>query len=168
MYSKGDYVIYRCKDVCKVTDIGQLHASTAERDCVYYYLRPLSYEGLIYVPVDDEAGLRPLISRDKARNLLGTLSEMSVPVSHARDKRSLEEHYKALLRPNDCTALARTVKSIYSKNHEGARQHLSAFEEQILRQTELTLCEELAIALGESEDKVRTQLRHALETGKSA
>ena len=58
-----------------------------------------------------------------------------------------------MLRPNDCTALARTVKSIYSKNHEGARQHLSAFEEQILRQTELTLCEELAIALGESEDK---------------
>ena len=27
MYSKGDYVIYRCKDVCKVTDIGLLHAS---------------------------------------------------------------------------------------------------------------------------------------------
>lgn len=168
MYSIGDYVIYRCRDVCKVMDVAQLRAATAERDCVYYYLRPLDCEGMIYVPVADEAGLRPPISRAQARDLLSALGDMPVPVSNARDKRALEAHYRELLRSNDCAALARTVKSIYSKNHGGERHRLSTLEEQILRRTELTLCEELAIALGASEDDVRAQLRHALQADASA
>lgn len=123
---------------------------------------------MIYVPVAEQTGLRPLIGGDEARRLLGALGELAAPVSHARDRRALEQHYQELMRPGTCAALARTLKSLYAKHLDAAHRRLSAPEEQLMRQTELTLCEELALALGRSEADVRAQLRRALGAERTA
>ena len=159
MYNIGDYVIYKRDGVCRIEGISHLAMAAAEK-CLYYHLRPVKYEGRIYVPVDQDGGLRPLIGSGEARALLDSLAALPAPVSRARDKKSLQEHYDALLSGNTCDALARTVKSIYAKHmtDSGTLGRLSSMEEQILRRSEQALCEELALALGLSEESVRARI----------
>ena len=52
------------------------------------------------------------------------------------------------------------MKSIYAKHltDSGTLGRLSSMEEQILRRSEQALCEELALALGLSEESVRARI----------
>ena len=85
MYNIGDYVIYKRDGVCRIEGISHLAMAAAEK-CLYYHLRPVKYEGRIYVPVNQDGGLRPLIGSGEARALLDSLAALPAPVSRARQE----------------------------------------------------------------------------------
>lgn len=163
MYNIGDYVIYKRDGVCRVTDIARLSISSAEKGCLYYHLKPEKYDGKIYIPVNEDTGIRPMITRANAQQLLDSLDSIPARVCRTRDKKALQEHYDELLRPNTCEAMMQTMKSIYAKHATASGLgRLNSFEEQVLKRAEQALCEELSLALDMPENAVRKTLASRL------
>ena len=66
MFQVGEKIIYGENGVCTVESIGPLEISGAQKDRLYYNLRPLTGSGNYYTPVDSAAFMRPVMSREEA------------------------------------------------------------------------------------------------------
>ena len=67
MLSRGDAVVYKCRGMYKVEDIGTLDFSFADRKKKYYTLQSMEdSRDRAYVPTDDESNIRRPVSREDA------------------------------------------------------------------------------------------------------
>ena len=67
MFQKDQWIVYGSTGVCRVAQIGPLkELSGADPDTLYYTLEPLCGTDIIYVPVDTQAFMRPVITRQQA------------------------------------------------------------------------------------------------------
>lgn len=162
----GDCVVYNEDGVCRVENIGTLNMAAADKGQMYYTLRPLSGDGRIYVPVDTALPLRAVISREEAMDLIRRLPEIAPEISRMSSKRVLEEHYRAMMKPHTPEALAKTVRSVYAKRHEGEKlRPLSSTDEYYRKRAEGLLHQELAVALDIPLGNVETFITNTIEAG---
>ena len=71
MFQKDQWIVYGSTGVCRVAQIGPLkELSGADPDTLYYTLEPLCGTDIIYVPVDTQAFMRPVITRQQALDLI--------------------------------------------------------------------------------------------------
>ena len=67
MFQLGDLVVYHTTGVCRVEAVTTPNMSGADRNKLYYQLKPLQQDGVIYCPVDNpKVRIRPVISREEA------------------------------------------------------------------------------------------------------
>jgi len=152
--------------VCRVESIG---APPFEKDAgrPYYKLRAqFSSSGeLLYIPVDAEGSMRPLIGRGEASGCLDRLPRLEAKAFHARRPADLTSHYQQLLgtcRLEDCLVL---LKELHCKQKELAARSrkLGQVDVRYQKLAERLVCEELAAALDTTPDSARKRLYAAME-----
>ena len=80
MYNIGDYIIYGNSGVCKVITISKapIEGLNPERD--YYTLQPIFDSVMIYVPIDTEVFMRPLMTVLEVEDLLRKIPDIKVSI----------------------------------------------------------------------------------------
>ena len=102
MFQKGELIIYGSKGVCEVTDISTITISGADRDKLYYILRPVhDKDGRIFTPVDGQKTvMRRILNREEAMELIESIP--SVGHLWVADERLREMNYKQAVNSCDC------------------------------------------------------------------
>lgn len=146
MYSVGDTIIYGENGVCTVEDIGPLPLSGGPKDRVYYSLRPLVGSGTYYSPVDSNAYMRPVMSRDEAEALIDAIPGIEPAICLDNRFNHVDAFYKELFRQHSCEALVSIVKGLRCRMAE--RKTKSSRAEATMKRAKDMLHGELSIALG--------------------
>lgn len=162
MFSPGDYVIYGDSGLCRIEQVAVPDFDTFEKDKPYYFLRSEADGSRIYTPIDTHQPLRAPITQAEAEALLSQLPAMQPCPPSAHDRKSVLQHYRQLMQPHTCQALACTVKSILTQHH-GMLSRVPSAEQEILKKAEQQLISELSTALHLSCSEAQSQLRRAIQ-----
>ncbi len=156
MFSKGEYIIYGTKGVCKVMDITTIQREGIPGNRLYYLLMPINSRGSkVFTPVDnDKIVMRSLISREEAEKLIDEMpqiEELSVPSEKLR-----EQSYKDCMRTADCRDYVRILKTLYHRKQTRLAhgKKSTSTDERYMKQAEDALCSELSIQLEIPREKV--------------
>ena len=93
MLSRGDAVVYKCRGVYKVEEVGKLNFSFVDGKKDYYTLQSIDNQrDKAYVPIDDDKNIRRQVSEQKSKELLDKLTE--VDVLNVKNEKYREQEYK--------------------------------------------------------------------------
>lgn len=169
MYDIGTLVLYDRRGVCRVENVGPAPIREARGD--YYRLRALfSGSGeVIYAPVE-RAPMRPLLDGAEAEAQLERFAGLELAAAPKGKLADLSAHYHSLLasrRVEDCLLL---IKELYLRQRELARQNKrpGQADVQYLKLAEKLICEEFAVALETTPEKVLERLRENRRRGATA
>ncbi len=156
MFAVGELIFYGNEGVCRVEAIGVPPLPGVPGGREYYTLCPLYREEKIYIPVDTQVFMRPVISREEALALIARIPCLTAQVCEERNPRLRSEQYRASLRTHDCDDLVRLIKSVHGKQRAASQRgkKLGQAEEQFGKRAEELLHGELAVALGIEKDAV--------------
>lgn len=157
MYHVGDLICYGDKGVCRVADIAEQDFSGTIKGKLYYTLRPLDQDGIIYTPVDNEkVFMRPVISKEEAEKLIDMIPSIQAEPYHSKVINQLAEHYNASIKTHDCVDLIELTMSLYAKKQEvkELKRKFGVVDERFMKRAEELLFSELAVALDIPKDKV--------------
>jgi len=165
MYSKGDLIIYSGEGVCRVENVGPIDLSGANKSKLYYTLQPVYREGKIFIPVDTNVFMRPVISHEEADALIRRIPEIQGEVYENRNLRMLNEHYQTLLQSHDCEDMLQLIKAVYTKQKENLAmgKKPGLVDERYMKRAEDILYGELAVALDIPKDSVLDYITNILE-----
>ena len=93
MFAVNDHIVYGNHGVCKVENIGTVALAMADKNKLYYTLRPVyKNEAVVYAPVENpKSVIRPVLTKEDAdklieeipslekMNALGELKTIAVP-----------------------------------------------------------------------------------------
>ena len=161
MYQVGELVVYGAEGVCRVAAIGPLEMRGAQKGTDYYTLTPLYGAGKIFIPVDTNVSIRPVMTREEAEELIDRIPEIPEEIYENNNLRLLNEHYQALLKSYDCVDLVRLIRAIYAKGRRGRR--LGQVDERTFKKAEEMLHGELAAALDIPPDQVKDYICRRVE-----
>lgn len=166
MYNVGDLVLYGSTGVCKIMEIAQRKRADTDEAALYYRLKPLYQECVIYAPVDsDKIFIRPIISREEADGLIDSIPNIEVEMYHNPVVNELTRHYDESLKTFDCANLVELTMSIYAKKRyaESQKRKFGTVDEKFMRKAEDLLFGELAAALNIPRDSVQDYISERLE-----
>lgn len=157
MLQPGDMVVYGTTGVCRVEEITCPNMRGVDRNRLYYLLKPLFQDGVIYSPVENgKVSIRPVISAEEAEALIDLIPSMRTEACHAPTLQALAQHYQTSVRSHDCRDLMELMMSIYTKRRqaEAQKKRLGMVDEKYMKQAERLLHGELSVALGIPFDEV--------------
>lgn len=154
MFHKNDKVVYANYGACTVseTDVS-MTCGGAERN--YYVLLPMRKRGgTVYVPVDHEELMRPVMERTEAMALIKHYDDIEPDTFTDNNSRTVEEHFKRMLRRCDCATALCVAKTMQLRIAEQEnRRHLpSSLYTRLLDQAEHQAASELSAALETTEE----------------
>ena len=146
MYQAGEFIVYGTSNVCRVESIGKPPFEDEEgKD--YYTLVPVTGAETIYVPTDSPVFMRPVISREKAEELIDSIPNIEEDTFTCHSVRMANEHYQETLKTHDCEALVQLIKTVYAKARRHGRR-VSQVDQRYRKRAEELLHSELSVALG--------------------
>ncbi len=156
MFQTGAFIVYGNIGVCKVTGIAAPDFPDVDKSQLYYTLKPLYQNGMIYTPVNTKVFMRPIITAGEAQRLIDMIPSIRVEAYHSRFFRELAEHYEASLKNHDCADLIELTMSIHAKKQavEQQKRKFGYVDERYMKRAEELLFGELAAALGIPKDEV--------------
>ena len=165
MYQVGDLIIYSGEGVCRVEEIGTPKISGVDPQRVYYTLSPVYREGKIFIPVDTEVFMRPILTREEALELIRAIPGIQANACVERNLRTLTEFYQSLLHSHTCEDLIHLIKSAYEKQQNvlAKGKKPGQVDERFMKRAEDILHGELAIALGIPKEEVPDYIRRSVE-----
>jgi len=167
MYQIGELIVYGSEGVCRVMEIGPLGLDGADRERLYYTLAPLYRDGKVFIPVDTNVFMRPILSRSEAEKLVASIPDIEAEVCKERNPRLLGEYYQDMMRSHSCDSMVRLIKTAYRKTQ--ARRARGGkpgqVDERYLKWAEDLLYGELAAALGMDRGQVRAYIFQVAEAG---
>lgn len=167
MYKIGDYIIYENTGVCKVDNIAPYNEQNPDYNKLYYTLQPVYEAGTIYVPVESNAYMRPIINKETVDNLITKIPEIKETDNFFNYKRNrLVEYYKSLLKSHNCEDLIQLLREIYQKNDLASKsgKKLGQTDLKYMKYAENILYGEFSIALGITKDEVHNYISSKLES----
>lgn len=167
MFQEGDYIVYRNTGVCRVEKIGIPDGFPADvQEVLYYFLAPVRDSSIIYIPVNSQVFMRPVISKEEAQRLIASIPSIEEQPDYSKDHKTLSDHYKMMLQSHDCGTLLQLIKNIYRKKQELEEKGKSSGKAALayLKQAEQLLHEELSIALGIPFEDIPSYIRTQLES----
>ena len=166
MFGIGDIVVYANSGVCEVKDIATPRSRAIEKGVLYYFLKPLYSEGIIYCPVDNpKVFIRPVISKQEAQRLIDMIPTISAEAYHNRSTQLLSEHYGEAINSHNCVDLIELVMSIYQKKQALSEQKrkLGQVDERFMKRAQELLYGELAVALEIDKSEVESYIAACVE-----
>lgn len=161
MFQTGDLVVYGGEGVCRVEEIGAPNIRGADKNKLYYTLRPMSRSGQVMTPVDTKVLMRPIMTRQEADSLIARLHELEPEQPENTSMRGVREHYHNVVMSYDCERMAGMIKGICRKRR-WAIDHgkkVSQMDERFLKRAEDQLYGELGAALEMAKDAVADHIR---------
>ena len=150
MYQIDDYIIYGSTGVCKIEDICVPDfAKELGIDKLYYKISPVYKTETIFIPVDTNNYMRPVITKQEAEELISKMPEISKATIDNTDHRMLAEKYKLTIKTHECEELIRLIKTVYYRSQDMINQGKKPGQTDIqyMKQAEELLYGELSIAL---------------------
>ena len=149
MLETNTFVVYGANGICRVDGIREEAFNGKKQE--YFVLKPINSEGAtIYVPTDSEVltgKMKKLLRADEVEILIRNMpNEETIWID---DDRLCNEAYRAILSKGDRTELVRLTKTLYRRKKElsAKGKRLRSTDEQIMRQAESLLFNELAMVL---------------------
>jgi RNA polymerase-interacting CarD/CdnL/TRCF family regulator len=161
MFAVGDKVVYANYGVCIVKKNDE-HMTMGGTERVYYVLDSTRNRGgTVYVPIDQEDHLRPVMTRDQAIETVRTADEIQEDPFKDSNSRTVEDHFRGLLHQNDMSLALCVAKTMRSRIHEQEeKRHIpSSMYTRLFDQATRQINSELAAALDMDEDEVESYLR---------
>lgn len=150
MFEENSLIMYGSTGVCRVESVAPLEgARGAEKKRLYYKLAPVYGAGTIYVPVDTNIYMRPILTRQEAMDLIHRIPGINGDIGNSNDWHAMAASYQESLQSHDCEELVHLIKSIYQKSQaasEGKKRPYKVDQEYRKRAEDL-LHSELAAAL---------------------
>lgn len=113
MFQENDVVMYEATGVCRVQKIGYPDF-IKEQKRQYYFLKPLhSACDNIFVPVDNGAKMRKILTKEQAAKLVEEIPGMEA--TWIEDDSNRETVYKEAVQSFDCRELLKIIKCLYLK-----------------------------------------------------
>ena len=84
MFQTGAFIVYGNIGVCKVTGIAAPDFPDVDKSQLYYTLKPLYQNGMIYTPVNTKVFMRPIITAGEAQRLIDMIPSIRVEAYHSR------------------------------------------------------------------------------------
>ncbi|MEW9078314.1 CarD family transcriptional regulator [Terrisporobacter glycolicus] len=149
MFSKNDYVIYGSMSVCKILDIVEEENIYIGRKS-YYVIQPVYSDKntIIKVPTDNKKVLmRHLLSEKEVLSIIKSIPNLDV--LKIENDRQRSEHFKSVIKNNECEELAQLVKSIALIEQEklSIGKKISKTDEDFKKTAEKLIDEEFATVL---------------------
>lgn len=156
MYSVNDMVVYGNNGVCKIVDITATGFNSAQKELLYYVLKPALQNCVIYAPTDTKVFMRPVLSAQEVEQLINSIPEVQIDTNLGSNKQQLEEYYRTVVKTHDCAKFIKLVMSLYhKKNAEEPNTKSGIPYERIMKQVEELIYNEFSVALGISVDEVQ-------------
>lgn len=155
MFQENDYVMYGSVGVCQVEKVDCPEFAQKEKK-QYYFLKPLySVCDSIFVPVDNGAKMRKILTRQEANELIAQMPQMDADWVDGT-----EEKYKQAIQSFDCYELAKMTKCLYQKINERKKEGKKPLQadEKYINMAEEYLFGELSVALGIPMETVGTYI----------
>ena len=124
---------------------GPQEISGANKDRLYYQLRPLVGSGNYFTPVDSVAFMRPVMSRAEAEALIDAMPGIEPAICNDTRFNHVDAFYKELFRQHSCEALVSIVKGLRQRMTE--RKTKSSRAEATMKRAKDILHGELSVAL---------------------
>lgn len=164
MYKVGQYVVHPGQGVCKVEAIEDEPQAT-------YMLMPVGgrHPMRISFPVASEARLRPVIGRRQAEQIIGEYTELPLEELSSRSNALEEERFKTELRRGSCRDAVRIAKTFRTRIEQvkASNKRPPVAYERIFKQASERSLQELAVAMGVSEDDVVQLLKASEEDARN-
>lgn len=164
MYKVGQYVVHPGQGVCKVEAIEDDPQAT-------YMLMPVGgrHPMRISFPVASEGRLRPVIGRKQAEQIIGEYTELPLEELSTRSNALEEERFKTELRRGSCRDAVRIAKTFRTRIEQvkASNKRPPVAYERIFKQASERSLQELAVAMGVSEDDVVQLLKASEEDARN-
>ena len=157
VFEIGAYIVYGDNGVCQVEKIGGLQLAGADKEKLYYTLRPYyDKERVIYTPVDNlRVTMREIITKEEARHLIDEIS--TIEVLQDKGKKQSEEEYKEIVRKCDCRELVKVIKTIYFRKQKRLKEgkKVISLDERYFKIAEDNLYGELGVVFQVEKRKIK-------------
>lgn len=144
MYEVGEFIVHPGQGVCRVDGVVDAPQAT-------YTLMPVGtrHPMRISFPVASEGRLRPVVSHDEARTLIGEYPDMGTIEYTGRSGSLEEEFYRDEIRHGSCRDSMRVVKTFRERIAEVRSRNKKppVAYERILKQARDRSLSELSVAL---------------------
>ena len=145
MLSRGDAVVYKCRGMYKVEDIGTLDFSFADRKKKYYTLQSVEdSRDRAYVPTDDESNIRRPVSREEAMDLISRMPD--IEVLRVKNEKFREQEYKNCIADFCPENWIKVLKTLYKRTQ--SRGRITSMDKKYQMLLEHALYSEFSFALG--------------------
>ena len=134
MLSRGDAVVYKCRGMYKVEEIGTLDFSFADSKKKYYTLQSIeNAKDKAYVPTDDEKNIRRPVSFEEAKHLL-------------KNEKFREQEYKDCISDFKPENWVRVLRTLYTRTKR--RGSMTSMDKKYQMLLEHALYSEMQYVLG--------------------
>lgn len=145
MLSRGDAVVYKCRGMYKVEDIGTLDFSFADRKKKYYTLQSMEdSKDRAYVPTDEETNIRRPVSREEALELISRMPD--IEVLRVKNEKFREQEYKNCIADFCPENWVKVLKTLYKRTQ--SRGSITSMDKKYQMLLEHALYSEFSFALG--------------------
>ena len=145
MLSRGDAVVYKCRGVYKVEEVGKLDFSFVDGKKDYYTLQSIDNQrDKAYVPIDDDKNIRRPVSEQKAKELLDHLAE--VGILNVKNEKYREQEYKDCISGFCPENWVTVLKTLYSRTKR--RGSMTSMDKKYQLLLEHALSREMNYVLG--------------------
>jgi CarD family transcriptional regulator len=166
-YQVGDLIVYGGSNcICSVSNITEMGFPGTDKIRLYYVLKPLYQNCVIYNPVDNKDVLmRPVITKDEAEKLIDMIPGMNTEPYQGSELRQITEHYESILQTHDCEKLIELTMSIYAKKQFllDRKRNFGALEETFMKRAEEMLFGELSVALDIPKNQVKAYIAERVD-----
>ena len=147
MLSRGDAVVYKCRGMYKVEEIGTLDFSFADSKKKYYTLQSIEDEkDKAYVPTDDEKNIRRPVSFEEAKHLLDCVDK--IEVLSVKNEKFREQEYKDCISDFKPENWVRVLRTLYTRTKR--RGSMTSMDKKYQMLLEHALYSEMQYVLGSS------------------
>ena len=154
MLSRGDAVVYKCRGMYKVEDIGTLDFSFADRKKKYYTLQSMEdSRDRAYVPTDDESNIRRPVSREEAMDLISRMPD--IEVLRVKNEKFREQEYKNCIADFCPENWIKVLKTLYKRTQ--SRGSITSMDKKYQMLLEHALYSEFSFALGIPANRMTNQ-----------
>ena len=161
MLSRGDAVVYKCRGLYKVEDIGTLDFSFVDNSKQYYTLQSVEDAGdKAYVPADDETNIRRPVSRDEALDLIRRMPQ--IEVLQVKNEKFREQEYKECISDFCPENWVKVLKTTYKRTK--SRGSVTSLDRKYQMLLEHALYSEFACALGIPASEMQSFIASHVET----
>ncbi|GAA0801445.1 hypothetical protein GCM10008910_31130 [Faecalicatena orotica] len=162
MYSMkpGEVVVYKCKGIYKIENVGTLNFSFADRKKKYYTLQSLDdSKEKAYVPAEDNVNVRKPLKRDEALELIHNID--AIDVLWIQNEKLREKEYKECISNYSPKEWICVLKTLYKRTV--SRGSVTSMDKKYRQLIEHALYSELAYALEIPVNKVEKFIQEEAE-----
>lgn len=155
MLQKGDMVVYKCRGMFQIQDVGRLNFSYIDRKKQYYTLHSVEDEKeTVYVPVEDQHAIRLPMNKEEAQELLEHIEETEI--LWIPNEKLREQEYRRCVGTLEPKEWVRILKTLYLRTKK--RGSITSMDKKYQQVAERALYSELAHALEIPKNQVENVL----------